>query len=189
MKNFLVVCFSLFGVLGFSVDSLATTLDELYRDVIRSDNSGYLPLFVKNRNVPMVSLEEDDLLPVKPDVEKAVEYKGEILNLNNDVSDRVKMAQERQLQWGKTIAAIKSNQVTPVELDDITSRVRDEDPKAIEILAWMYTNGVGVSKDFVEAFNLYKKAAQLNVNNAEKNAIIVYKSMNEEQRRRIKNNL
>ena len=76
-----------------------------------------------------------------------------------------------------------------IELDDITTRVKDEDPKATEVLAWMYTNGVGVSKDFVEAFNLYKKAAQLNVNNAEKNAIIVYKSMNEEQRRRIKNNL
>ena len=181
---------SILGLLtGFSQECLATSLDELYRDVIRSDNSGYLPLFVKNRKAPMVTLEEDDLLPVKPDEKKTVEYKGEVLKLTNDVSDRVRVSQERQLQWGKTIAAIKSNQVTPVELDDITSRVRDEDPKAIEILAWMYTNGVGVSKDFVEAFNLYKKAARLNVNNAEKNAIIVYKSMNEEQRRRIKNNL
>ena len=189
MKKFFKSVLMLCCLFAFAQECFATSLDELYRDVIRSDNSGYLPLFVKNRKVPMVSLEEDDLLPVKPDVEKAVEYKSEILNLNNDFGGRVKVVQERQLQWGKTIAAIKSNQVTPVELDDITSRVRDEDPKAIEILAWMYTNGVGVSKDFVEAFNLYKKAAQLNVNNAEKNAIIVYKSMNEEQRRRIKNNL
>ncbi|MBR2922845.1 MAG: SEL1-like repeat protein [Alphaproteobacteria bacterium] len=184
-RTLLIIC----CLSGFAQKSLATSLDELYRDVIRADNSGYLPLFVKNRKAPMVSLEEEDLIPVKPKKQKAVEYKGEILNLTNDVSERVKTAQERQLQWGKTIAAIKSNQVTPVELDDITNRVRDEDPKAIEILAWMYTNGVGVSKDFVEAFNLYKRAAQLNVTNAEKNAIIVYKSMNEEQRRRIKNNL
>ena len=30
----------------------ATSLDDLYRDVIRSNNSGYLPLFVKNRHIP-----------------------------------------------------------------------------------------------------------------------------------------
>lgn len=186
MKKFLI---TLVCLLSLSHESLATNLDELYRDVIRSDNSGYLPLFVKNRKAPVVVLEEEDLVQVIPQKKKEIEYDGDVLNLTNDVSERVKAARDRQLQWGKTIAAIKSNQVTPVELDDITSRVRDDDPKAIEILAWMYTNGVGVSKDFVEAFNLYKKAAQLNVNNAEKNAIIVYKSMNEEQRRRIKNNL
>lgn len=167
--------------------SFATSLDEMYRAVIRSDNSGYLPLFVKNRKAPVVVLEEDDLEEVKPSASKAVEYKREVLNLTNDVSERMKAAKERQLQWIRTVEAVKSNQVTPVELDDITSRVKDEDPKATEILAWMYTNGVGVAKDFVEAFNLYKKAAQLNVANAEKNAFIVYKSMNEEQRRRIKN--
>lgn len=189
MKNFLIVFCMFICLLSGSKNSSATSLDELYRDVIRSENNGYLPLFVKNRKPPMVVLEEDDLLEVKPKEQKSVEYKTEILNLTNDVSERVKAAKERQLQWVKTIDAIKSNQVTAVELDDITSRVRDEDPKAIEILAWMYTNGVGVSKDFVEAFNLYKRAAQLNVANAEKNAFIVYKSMNEEQRRRIKNSL
>lgn len=189
MKKFLRVLFLLASFCGFSFEVSATSLDELYRDVIRSDNSGYLPLFVKNRKAPVVVLEEDDLSPVKPTNQKQKEYKTEILKLTNDVSERVKIAKERQLQWIKTIDAIKSNQVTAIELDDITSRVRDEDPKAIEIMAWMYTNGVGVSKDFVEAFNLYKKAAQLNVINAEKNAFIVYKAMNEEQRRRIKNNL
>ena len=189
MKKVFVILSILCCLSGFAQKSFATSLDELYRDVIRSENSGYLPMFVKNRKVPMVTLEEDDLVPVKPKENESVEYKGEILNLTNDVSERVKAVRERQLQWGKTIAAIKSNQVTPIELDDITTRAKEEDPKAVEILAWMYTNGVGVSKDFVEAFNLYKKAAQLNVNNAEKNAIIVYKSMNEEQRRRIKNKL
>ena len=189
MKKILQISSSLFVALCLSGECFATSLDELYRDVIRSDNSGYLPLFVKNRKAPIVTLDEEDLIEVKAEEKKPVEYKTEVLNLTNDVSDRVRAAKERQLQWIKTIDAIKSNQVTAVELDDITSRVRDEDPKAIEIMAWMYTNGVGVSKDFVEAFNLYKKAALLNVANAEKNAFIVYKSMNEEQRRRIKNSL
>lgn len=189
MKKFFVVFGSLFALIGVCGECSATSLDELYRDVIRSDNSGYLPLFVKNRKAPMVVLEEEDLTEVKPKQQEKVEYKTEVLNLTNNVSERVKQAKERQLQWIKTVDAIKSNQVTAVELDDITSRAREEDPKAIEILAWMYTNGVGVSKDFVEAFNLYKRAAQLNVANAEKNAFIVYKSMNEEQRRRVKNSL
>ena len=189
MKKLFEILVILLCLTGFTQESLATSLDELYRDVLRSDNSGYLPMFVKNRKTPMVSLEENDLIPVRPQETKSEKYKGEVLNLTNDVSERVRAAQERQLQWGKTIEAIKSNQVTPVELDDVTARAKDDDPKAVEILAWMYTNGVGVSKDFVEAFNLYKKAAQLNVNNAEKNAIIVYKSMNEEQRRRIKDKL
>lgn len=189
MKKFFVICFSLFSVLSFFDECSATTLDELYRDVIRSDNSGYLPLFVKNRIAPVVVLDETDLTEVRPSEKDEKKNKIEILNLTNDVGERVKAAKERQLQWIKTIDAIKSNQVTAVELDDITSRVREGDPKAIEILAWMYTNGIGVSKDFVEAFNLYKKAAQLNVVNAEKNAFSVYKSMSEEQRRRIKNSL
>ena len=188
MKKFFVFLFFIVAVF-FSGEASAITLDELYRDVIRSDNSGYLPLFVQNRKAPNVVLGEDELSELKRPVEKKEEYKSDVLNLTNDVGERVKEAKERQLQWIKTIDAIKSNQVTAVELDDITSRVQEEDPKAIEIMAWMYTNGVGVSKDFVEAFNLYKKAAQLNVANAEKNAFIVYKSMNEEQRRRIKNNL
>ena len=187
MNRICGIVFVVFFSLVWVQSVFATSLDEMYRDVIRSDNSGYLPLFVKNRKAPVVVLEESELAGVKQDVSKSLEYKSEILKLTNDVNDRVEAAKERQLQWIKTIEAIKSNQVTPIELDDITTRVKDEDPKATEVLAWMYTNGVGVSKDFVEAFNLYKKAAQLNVANAEKNAFIVYKSMNEEQRRRVKN--
>ena len=189
MKKFFKSLLMLCCLFAFAQKCFATSLDELYRDVIRSDNSGYLPLFVKNRNAPVVVLDETDLAEVRPENKNEEEHKTEVLNLTNDVGDRVRAAKERQLQWIKTIDAIKSNQVTAIELDDITSRVSEGDPKAIEILAWMYTNGIGVSKDFVEAFNLYKKAAQLNVTNAEKNAFSVYKSMTEEQRRRIKNSL
>ena len=189
MKKVFKILVSLLCFSSFAQSSFATSLDELYRDVIRSENDGYLPMYVKNRKIKTVSLGEDELVSVKPNNEKTIETKSEVLNLTNDVGERIKAAKDRQLQWSKTIEAIKSNQVTPIELDDVTSRAEEEDPKAVEILAWMYTNGVGVTKDFVEAFNLYKKAAQLNVNNAEKNAVIVYKSMNEEQRRQIKNRL
>lgn len=165
----------------------ATSLDDLYRDIIRSDNSGYLPLFVKNRKAPVMLIEEDDLAQVKPQGIVLEDGDDEVVRLSKTWGQKSALAKARQLQWFKTIAAVKSNQVTPLELNDITTRVNENDPKAIELLAWMYTKGVGVSTDFVEAFNLYKRAALLNVDNADKNALLVYKSMNEEQRRRVKN--
>jgi len=168
-------------------DVSASSLDELYRDIIRSDNRGYLPLFVKNRKAPVVLIEDSELSEVEP--------QGVVLNKGDDIELKLSktwgqksaLAKARQLQWLKTIAAVKSNQVTPFELGDITTRVKENDPKAIEVLAWMYTKGIGVSKDFVEAFNLYKKAALLNVANADKNALLVYKSMNDEQRKQVSN--
>ena len=178
---------SVFGLFSLQT-AYAASLDELYRDIIRSDNRGYLPLFVKNRHAPVLLSDDDDFegyQAVSPSLPNNLDK--ETINLSNKYQNPTALAKARQLQWLKTIAAIKANQVTPVELNDITTRVKENDPKATEILAWMYTNGVGVSTDFIEAFNLYKKAATLNVVNAEKNALSVYKAMNEEQRRFIKN--
>lgn len=178
------------GVFGlFSLQAAyAASLDELYRDIIRSDNRGYLPLFVKNRHAPVTLADDEDFADYQAVKSSLPEGTGtEVVNLSNNYKNPTALAKARQLQWLKTIAAVKANQVTPLELNDITTRVKENDPKATEILAWMYTNGVGVSTDFIEAFNLYKKAATLNVANAEKNALAVYKSMNEEQRRFIKN--
>ena len=167
--------------------SQASSLDELYRDIIRSDNRGYLPLFVKNRKAPAdLFLSEEDLAGLTEVTPNDTEN-SEPIKLSNNFQQQSILAKARYQQWLKTIAAVKSNQVTPVELYDITTRVKENDPKATEILAWMYTKGVGVSPNFVAAFNLYKKAAALNVANAEKNALTVYKSMTEEQRRKVRN--
>ena len=164
MNRLIYTIFAVAVTAFFAESCRASSLDELYRDIIRSDNRGYLPLFVKNRTAP------DDLLLTEEDLAGVAEIPSTSVD-----------------QWLKTIAAIKSNQVTPLELNDITARVKENDPKATEILAWMYAKGVGVAKDFVAAFNLYKKAAALNVANAEENALTVYKSMSEEQRRKVKN--
>jgi TPR repeat protein len=188
MRIKLIILTILIGLFA-NANASAASLDELYRDIIRSDNRGYLPLFVKNRNVPDVLVGIDDLEQIEEIPATNTKKTSEPINLSHNVDQQMLLAKARQLQWLKTIAAIKSNQVTPLELNDVTSRVKENDPKATEILAWMYTKGVGVKADFVEAFNLYKKAAQLNVANAEKNALTIYKSMNEEQRRHIRSNL
>ena len=187
IKNIVVVLVVAVNVL-VAVSARASSLDELYRDIIRSDNSGYLPLFVKNRNEQIILLEEDDFNDVE--VEEFNDAKiAKKIKLSKEENQESALLAAKQVQWLKTVAAIKSNQVTAVELHDITTRANENDPKAVEILAWMYTKGVGVSPDFVEAFNLYKKAAELKVTDAEKNAFIVYKSMNEEQRRLVKNKM
>lgn len=185
MKIFKVLILAGFiSVLGIK-EIYASSLDDLYRDIIRSDNRGYLPLFVKNRQAPDILIEEKDLADIK-ETPLPSSADLETIKLSTSLKQRTALAKARQVQWLKTVAAVKSNQVTPLELNDITTRVKENDPRAIEILAWMYTKGVGVRADFVEAFNLYKKAARMNVANAEKNALVVYKSMNEDQRRRIK---
>ncbi|MBQ9235013.1 MAG: SEL1-like repeat protein [Alphaproteobacteria bacterium] len=182
----LVVAFCL--PLGLPV-AQAASLDELYRDIIRSNNSGYLPMFVKNRQTPDIILDDEEIKnSPKPEMPK-LSTPDETIKLSSEFQELSALAKARYNQWLKTIAAVKSNQVTPIELDDIYTRVKENDPKATEILAWMYTKGVGVSTDYVEAFNLYKRAALLNVNNAERNALTVYKAMNETQRRQVKNNL
>ena len=178
--------FAAVSYLLFLGTAQAASLDELYRDIIRSDNRGYLPLFVKNRKIPDSLFNAEGLnLPRKSNVDSL----SDPIKLSNDFKQRIASAKENRDQWDRTIAAVKSNQVTPLELNDITTRVNENDPVATEILAWMYTRGVGVTPDFIEAFHLYKKAARLNVANAEQNALIVYKAMNEEQRRQLKNRL
>ncbi len=177
----LISVFLLFGQNGY-----CSSLDELYRDVIRSDNQGYLPLFVKNRNTPDFNwLDEENFKNLPEDKISPLKDAHDPMRLSREYTNPSVLEKSKQQQWLKTIAAIKANQVTPLELNEITSRVKENDPKATEILAWMYTKGVGVSKDFVTAFNLYKKAATLNVTDAEKNAVIVYKSMSEEQKQKL----
>ena len=167
----------------------ASSLDELYRDIIRSDNQGYLPMFVKNRNIPDILVEEEILKRIpddNPDDLKTSNQKP--LNLINNRPDPNALRKAIQLKWDNTLKAVAENRVTPVELKEIEYRVQQNDPKAVEVMAWMYTKGVGVSPDYIKAFHLYRKASELQIPKAEENASLVYKAMNEEQRRSLKEN-
>ena len=59
----------------------ATSLDELYRDIVRSDNQGYLPMFVKNRSIPDVLIEEEILRQIPENQES--QPKKNALRLSN----------------------------------------------------------------------------------------------------------
>lgn len=187
MKKQLAALIYVLPVLLWSSCGSASSLDDLYRDIIRSDNQGYLPLFVKNRKMPDI-LGTENLLPQPADAtaEPTTKTGGKSVSLINPIPEKEAAQRAKQLKWEQTLKAVEQNRITPLELDEIYYRIRLNDPKAVEVLAWMYTKGVGVQADYVEAYKLYRKAAALNIPQAQENAGLIYKAMNEEQRKKLK---
>lgn len=170
----------------FPSSSHAMSLDEIYRDVIRSNNSGYLPIYVKNRNAPQFLLDEEklkDAQEVPPVIN--VPQKNMIIDFEDYRLQREQEEKAKTQRWLKAIEAVKKNNVTPLDLKEIESKEELDDPTATEILAFMYARGIGVKMDLIKAFKLYRKAERLNIPNAKENAIKVYKVMTPDQRAKL----
>lgn len=164
----------------------ATTLDELYRDIVRSDNSGYLPMYVKNRNAPDFIFDDTELNKIEktPPLIPIIEN-DTIVDFENKRKLQELEEEARRLQWQQTLNAVKENRVTPVELKEIEQRAEKDNPQAVEVLAYIYARGVGVKPDLIKAFNLYQKAEKLQVPNAIPNAAKVYKAMSPQLRKKL----
>ncbi len=157
----------------------AASLDEIYRDIVRDDNSGYLPIFVRNRNRPELLFE--DKLP-KEEIKTEKKQEQPIVKLIDErkiKQDAIKAEEER---WQNTIKAIQTNNFTAKELKILDKYVAKDNAKAVEIKAWMLAKGHGVKPNLVESFLLYRKAEKLGVKDARKNAAQVYRAMNRDQR-------
>ena len=183
--NFLVLV-SVLGCL-VSPNSFAAGLDEIYRDLVRSDNRGYLPLFVKNREAPKIfeeeSLSSDITKPVLID-EQAV--KGlEDINLENDRQRRSAERDAAELRWQQALRNVQAGYVSSVELEELNKKEQEDNPQAIEVLAWMFAKGVGVDVDLTKAFNYYKKGVALGIPQAKENAVKVYKAMSAEEKTKL----
>ena len=170
----------------FPSSSHAMSLDEIYRDVIRSNNSGYFPIYVKNRNAPQFLLDEEklkDAQEVPPVINEP--QKNMIIDFEDYRLQREQEEKAKTQRWLKAIEAVKKNTVTPLDLKEIESKEELDDPTATEILAFMYARGIGVKMDLIKAFKLYRKAERLNIPNAKENAIKVYKVMTPDQRAKL----
>ena len=168
----------------------AAGLDEIYRDLVRSDNRGYLPLFVKNRDVPNIfeneDLSGDDFSSVSTNEEM---LKGlDDINLDNDRQRRSAERDAAELRWQQTLRNVQAGYVSSVELEDLNIKERENDPQAVEVLAWIYARGVGVEVDLIRAFNYYRKGISLGVPQAKENAVKVYKAMSAEEKNRLLDN-
>ena len=166
----------------------AASLDEIYRDVVRSDNSGYLPMFVKNRAAPDFDDNPIDLYAVpaqKPENTKPINPDLEIVNLENKRKIHEDKVKAEIAWWNGIVRNISEGVVTPRELRAVELKADANYPQAVEILAWIYARGVGVQPDLPKAFSLYQKAASLGVADASLNAAKVYKSMPRRKREQI----
>lgn len=162
-------------------------LDEIYRDLVRSDNRGYLPLFVKNRQAPKVFT--DDTLNsdiVSPDFIDEQTVRGlEDINLENERQRRSAELEAAQLRWQQVLKNVQGGYVSSFELEELEKYEQENDPQAVEVLAWIYARGIGVKQDLEKAFSYYKKAVALNIPNAKENAVKVYRAMSVEQRSKL----
>ena len=158
----------------------AASLDDIYRDIVRDDNSGYLPIFVKNRNRPELLFNDNLLQKKQENTEKKLHQTKVNLIDERQVKQEAKLLEEEN--WKKAIEAIKSKKFTAKDLKILDKHVEQKDPKAIEIKAWMLAKGHGIKQDLISSFLLYREAEKLGVQDAKKNAAQVYRAMSREQR-------
>ena len=180
-----IIC-TLFGLTAAATPASAASLDELYRDIVRSDNSGYLPLYVKNRNAPEFLFDDRKLKNVqetKPPL--PVKENDLMIDFENHRQKREIEEMAKKQRWQQALEAVKAGKVTPVDLSEIENKVAENNPVAIEVYAYMYAKGIGVKPDLIKSFTLYQQAEKLGVKNALQNAAEVYKAMNFEQRAKL----
>jgi len=181
-----LIYLSILMLLLASVDARATSLDDIYRDLVRSEHAGYLPIFVKNRAEMGIPGADMDLAETPNEkAKKNEEAPSDTIFLTNRRQARDVRLETKQQRWERAVNAVKNNTVTPVELEEIERFALENDPRAIELLAWMYANGVGVGQDLAMSFSFYQRASQMGIPNAAENALLVYRSMTPAQREQL----
>ena len=159
------------GVGISAAQAQALSLDEIYRDALREENAGSLPGYVLNRGMPPYP-------EPKPPVPGAAGSVGPSV---------VDLPLAAPMPWPEVLKSIAGGSPSPFAVDAVRRRAERDDPQAIELLAWMYTNGVGVKRNLGQAFDLYVKADSLGVGSAKDNAKAVLKAMPVAERRTVFN--
>lgn len=151
------------------------TLDEIFRGSVRQENDGTLPSYILNRGLPPVPMRK----PLTP--EQAAE-----LGRNSGSGVR-EYDLGQPLSWLEVVQQVAGGAPSPFAVDEVRRRGDSGDGQAVELLAWMHANGVGVRRDLPRAFSLYVQASSLGIQAARENAGAVFRSMSVEQRSQVKN--
>jgi hypothetical protein len=164
-------------VVGNSSSAFAfgRTLDQVFRGTIRGENDGELPAYVVNRG--MIPFPEAK--PPNPDEEAAMRRNGQ--------SGAVEQPLTPEMPWEEVVKEVAAGSPGPFAVETVRRRAERADGQAVELLAWMSANGVGLQRDLAQAFDLYARAQQLGVVAAEDNAKAIYRAMSAEQRRTVFN--
>ncbi|KJS37027.1 MAG: hypothetical protein VR70_13225 [Rhodospirillaceae bacterium BRH_c57] len=151
------------------------TLDEIFRGSVRQENDGALPSYILNRGLPPVPVPK----PLTP--EQAAELG------RNSGAGVLEYDLGQPLTWLEVVQQVAGGTPSPFAVDEVRRRGDTGDGQAVELLAWMHANGVGVRRDLPRAFSLYVEASSMGIEAARENAGAVFRSMNVEQRAQVKN--
>ncbi len=84
------------------------------------------------------------------------------------------------------VAKVRDNKVGPGDIAFLEGRAKAGDGAAVDLLAWCKLYGIGVTKDPVAAYWLYRQAAGLGLPKARDNQITIFeKHLNGEQRQQV----
>ncbi len=177
MKIFFMTIFACLFLINSDVMAFGASLDEMYRDIVKNENEGRLPLYVRKgvEIKPHEYKSREDVIKRRQDEER-------MLSIYNQRKVKLRYKLRKQAEWKQIIKNVMNNRVSPFEMREIERRVNNKDKEAIEIYAWMKANGVGCGKDLMRSWKLYKQGAMLGIKRADENAKAVYKSMSTYQR-------
>ncbi|MGC2854932.1 hypothetical protein ACM64Y_05615 [Novispirillum sp. DQ9] len=151
------------------------TLDEIFRGTVRQENDGTLPPYILNRGLPPVPSRK----PLTP------EEAAELARSHGSGVREYDLGQP--LTWVEVVQQVAGGTPSPFAVDEVRRRADGGDGQAVELLAWMHANGVGVRRDLPHAFDLYVTANGLGIQAAKENASAVFRSMSPHQRAQVNN--
>ncbi|MCP4393564.1 MAG: SEL1-like repeat protein [Alphaproteobacteria bacterium] len=159
--------------------AFSQSLDDIYRDMLKEEHDGKLPSYMinqENKTQLFFDVAVSDIGSTHyANSTGSVEGKSISLKAGGYAT---KITQD----WKRIVDSVEKGMVSPFDVQEIRRRVDLGDKQALELLAWMYVYGRGVSKDKKKAWRLYNKGIFLGVENAERNAKAIYKSLKRSER-------
>jgi hypothetical protein len=181
--------------------AFGTTLGDMYRNIVKIENNGQTPSYIKERQkekskAPVVLEEETQEISAlragkTPDQKFKERVRLSALKEKINELEGTKVKKETQdtltrkntgKKWIEIVRSVQLGNPTPFEVAEIKRRADEKDPEAVELYAWMKANGVGCKQDLQKAWLLYSLASRMGVKDAGKNANAVYKAMTAHQK-------
>ena len=155
-------------------------LDEMYRDIIKSENAGHLPSYSFNKVVKEKKVQKEEAKKEAETIKIPEKKELPASLMANTVPAKAKSLVQTKddKKWKEVVIAVQKGNPSPFDIAEIEKQAEAKDVQAVEILAWIKANGVGCEQDLQKAWALYNLASQLGVKDAAQNANAVYRAMN-----------
>ncbi|MGD9637469.1 MAG: SEL1-like repeat protein [Alphaproteobacteria bacterium] len=167
-----------------AAEAFSSSLDDLYRKMLSENYEGSLPEFVINRQAPEFEVTKLDGKKESPDfLVKKPDAKIEAPKVDSKLIKAMEYGAPEPIKtWKDIVVSVQKGNPSPFDIAEITKKADEKDKNAVEILAWLNANGIGMKQDLHKAWELYSLAANLGVENAGKNANAVWRAMNDYQK-------